>query len=189
MQRTARETYRMLGNESVWKAAQDCTSALAEADVPHAVLGGVAVCLHGYQRNTVDVDLLVRPGDSEVVKSTLISAGCKWNAKTSEFIALEGTPIHLVMADQPAGKGSEVKLPDPADAKAISVIEGLTVLTLAKLVESKLACGEAEMRRTHKDFADVVELIACNGLDGSFARKLHKSVRPRFKELLRMARG
>jgi hypothetical protein len=57
-------------------------------------------------------------------------------------------------------------------------IEGLSVLTLAALIQSKLACGLGNLRRTHKDFADVVELIAIHQLDGSFARHLHESVRP-----------
>jgi hypothetical protein len=171
---TAHEVYRILGNESVWKSAHDCSRALAKANIPHALLGGVAVCLHGYKRNTVAVDILIRRADIGSIRSML---------------GVFSSPVRTYVASEPAGKGSEVKLPDPTDEKATSVIEGVTVLTLAKLVESKLACGEAEIRRTHKDFADVVELIACNGLAGSFARKLHKSVQPRFKELLRMARG
>jgi UPF0042 nucleotide-binding protein len=32
---------------------------LADAEIPHSVCGGVAVCLHGYQRNTTDVDLII----------------------------------------------------------------------------------------------------------------------------------
>lgn len=141
--------------------------------------------MHGYQRNTIEVDLLVRPDDSEAVSQALMAAGFGCDAVGGDFAQLDGLPVHLVMAASPAGKGSEVLLPDPADADATTRIEGLSVLTLAKLIESKLACGEAELRRTHKDFADVVELIACNSLGGDFVRKLHKAVRPRFRELVR----
>lgn len=63
------------------------------------------------------------------------------------------------------------------------------MLTLAKLIESKIACGEGNLRRTHKDFADVVELIVHNGLDSSFARFLHKSLRPAYRQLVRASRG
>lgn len=63
------------------------------------------------------------------------------------------------------------------------------MLTLAQLIEAKLACGLGDLRRTHKDFADVVELIAVNKLDGSFARFLHDSVRGEFRELVRRATG
>ena len=108
---------------------------------------------------------------------------------TGEFTSSSWPPVHIVIASEPAGKGSDVLLPDPSDPNSTMRIEGLTVLSLAKLIESKLACGEADLRRTHKDFADVVELIAVHSLDGSFARKLHKAVRPRFRELVRRVKG
>ncbi len=88
-----------------------------------------------------------------------------------------------------AGTGSEVRLPDPADKSAVVHIEGLPVLSLAKLIESKIACGEGNLRRTHKDYADVVELIVKHDLDRSFARNLHKSLRGAFRRLVLQARG
>jgi hypothetical protein len=45
--------------------------------------------------------------------------------------------------------------------------------------------GEGDVRRMHRDFADVVELIAVHGLDDSFSRHLHKAVRPAFRRLVR----
>jgi hypothetical protein len=39
-----------------------------------------------------------------------------------------------------------------------------TSQTLARLIETKLACGQGNARRMHKDFADVVELIAKHDL-------------------------
>ena len=53
---TAEKVYTMLGNENLWQAATYCHQVLADAEIPHSVCGGVAVCLHGYQRNTTDVD-------------------------------------------------------------------------------------------------------------------------------------
>lgn len=63
-----------------------------------------------------------------------------------------------------AGAGSDVRLPDPADPDAVTQLEGLPVLTLPCLIESKLACGAGDARRMYKDFADVVELIALHKL-------------------------
>lgn len=50
---TAQETYAMLEKESLWATATRCHQALAARAIPHAIIGGVAVCLHGYQRNTL----------------------------------------------------------------------------------------------------------------------------------------
>ena len=60
------------------------------------------------------------------------------------------------------------------------------MVRLSRLIEMKIACG-ISLRRTHKDFADVVELIAARNLDGSFARFLRKSLRPTFRQLVRNA--
>ncbi len=178
----------MLGNESLWDAALASHAVLGTAGLPHAVLGGVAVCLHGYQRNTVDVDLLVRSEDAEAIRGALSTAGWLWDAEQKEFDSPTGIVLQLLLSGEKAGVGSEVRLPDPADESSVTQIEGLPVLTLARLIESKLACGQGNARRMHKDFADVVELIAMHRLPRSFSRKLHASVRPAFLELLDRAR-
>lgn len=181
--------YAMLENESLWDTAVHCHAALAAAKVPHAVIGGVAVCLHGYQRNTVDLDLLVRKADTSLIRETLTAAGYVWNAEQVEFKSPAGIPVQFVLTGERAGKGSEVLLPDPAESKSTKTVDGLPVLTLARLIESKIACGQGNLRRTHKDFADVVELIAINKLKSSFARYLHKSIRATFRELVEQARA
>jgi hypothetical protein len=185
MPATSRETYAMLGTGPIWRAAAACHEALAEAGAPHAVIGGVAVCLHGYRRNTVDVDLLVRPEDMALIHETLTAAGFSWDSQVCEFRDQAGIPVQIMAAGERAGKGSKVLLPSPADDRVAVLIEGLPVLSLAALIESKLACGEGDARRMHRDFADVVELIALHGLDGTFARHLHKAVRPAFRRLVR----
>ena len=85
--------------------------------------------------------------------------------------------------------GSEVQIPDPCGEQDVETIEGLSVLKLSQLIEMELACGSTNVRRTHKDFADVVELIAIRKLDGSFSRFLHKSVRKAFRELVKRTAG
>jgi hypothetical protein len=92
------------------------------------------------------------------------------------------------MAGDRAGADSEVLLPDPAESASIVEVEGLPVLALDRLVEAKIACGLGDLRRTHKDFADVVELIDQHGLSRADARRLHKSVRKTFRELVLHAR-
>jgi hypothetical protein len=181
MLHTAQKVYAMLEKESLWETATQCHQMLTAAKIPHAVAGGVAVCLHGYQRNTVDVDLLIRKEDSQLVRETLEPEDFFWNAS--------GVAIQFLIAGEKAGSDSEVKLPDPSDARVTTEIEDLPVLTLARLIETKIACGLGNMRRTHKDFADVIELIAVNKLNSSFARFLHKSLRTTYRELVRNSRG
>jgi hypothetical protein len=179
----------MLEKESFWQTAVRCHQLLSEAGVPHALMGGVAVSLHGYQRNTIDLDLLIRKEDAEVVRALLEGQSFAWQPAQAEFQAPSGIAVQFLLAGDRAGSGSEVALPDPADERSVTEIEGLPVLNLARLIESKIACGQGNLRRTHKDFADVVELIVKNGLGSAFARFLHKSLRPAFRQLVRSSRG
>lgn len=181
---SAQWVYTMLGNETLWETAKACHELLQEARVPYAIAGGVAVCLHGYQRNTVDLDLLVQAGRSEAIRNTFEAAGILWNEVNREFRTPAGIAIHFLVSGERAGEGSEVRLPDPADSDVATELEGLSVLSLAALIESKIASGQANLRRTHKDFADVVELIAKHELGRDFARHLHKSVRSVFRQLV-----
>jgi hypothetical protein len=145
--------------------------------------------LHGYQRNTVDLDLIVEREDSDQVRKALESTGFIWNENNKEFQTPAGIAVQFLVAGESAGSGLEVVIPKPSGEDNVETIEDLTVLRLSRLIEMKLACGSAHVRRTHKDFADVVELIAIRNLDGSFSRYLHKSLRKTFRELVRRVRS
>lgn len=186
---TAQRTFQMLENQSLWDVAERVNGLLTDNKIHFAIVGGVAVCLHGYRRNTVDLDLLIRSSDAPTFRTVLESDGFRWNDACKEMTTSAGISVQLVMAGEKEGPGQSAKFPDPGDVKRLTRIEGLPVLSLAELIQSKIACGLGDLRRTHKDFADVVELIAIHKLDGSFARKLHKSVQKEFRELVLRARG
>jgi hypothetical protein len=186
---TAQRTYEMLENHTLWAVAECVNRVLTASGIDYAVVGGVAVCLHGYRRNTVDLDLLIRPDSAAAVRAALEAEGFNWAPAGKELRSSSGIAIQLVMTGESEGPGQPTKFPDPADPKSLTRIEGLPVLSLAELIQAKLACGLGDMRRTHKDFADVVELIAIHRLDGSFARFLDKSVQQEFRSLVRRVSG
>ncbi len=179
----------MLGNESLWEIAVRCHELLQQAQISHSICGGVAVCLHGYQRNTTDLDMIIHAQDSAQIKELLLAAGYEWDELEKEFRSPSGIAVQFLIAGSAAGKGSEVTIPEPMGELNVEVREGLSVIKLSRLIEMKIACGTGSIRRTHKDFADVVELIVVRNLDNSFARYLHKSLRKTFKELVRSARS
>lgn len=186
---TAQKVYRMLGNESLWNVAVRCHALFSAAGISYSICGGVAVCLHGYQRNTVDLDLVIRPEDTAAVRAVLSDAGLVWDESHAEFHTPAGIAVQCVIAGQKAGQGSVVTIPDPAGELNVEEREGLMVVRLSRLIEMKIACGMSNLRRTHKDFADVVELIAARNLDESFARYVHTSLRAAFRELVRNAQA
>ncbi len=135
------------------------------------------------------MDLVIRSEDSDSVWRVLTEAGFARNSKKAEFRTEDGIAIQFLIAGHKAGKGTEVSVSEPIGDRNVELIEGLSVVRLSRLIEMKIACGMSNLRRTHKDFADVVELIAIRDLDGSFARFLHKSLWPTFRELVRNAAG
>src|SRR5258708_36115940 len=177
----------MLENESLWDVTKRIHSLLAGKGIDHAIVGGVAVCLHGYRRNTVDLDLLIRPDDAVRVRSALETEGFQWIAAEKEFRSASGVAVQFVVAGEKEGPGQEATFPSPSGAQHVTTIEGLPVLSLAQLIQAKLACGLGYMRRTFKDFADVVELVAINQLVALLARFLYNSVRTSLRVLLRLS--
>jgi hypothetical protein len=156
-----------------------------------AMVGGVAVCLHGYRRNTVDVDLLVRREDTATVRQALQQAGYVWHPEGREFVSSAGVSVQFLLSGDPAGDDASyaVYLPDPAEPRVTTELEGLPVVSLSRLIAIKMACGLGNVRRAYRDLADVVELIAANHLGRDYARHLPKSLRHEFRELVLRARG
>ena len=65
---TTQMIYEILGNEFLWEVASHCQELFQLSNIAHSICGGVAVCLHDYQRNTMDLDLGVKQSDGVSVK-------------------------------------------------------------------------------------------------------------------------
>ena len=181
---TTQQVYFMLGNSPLWNTLVDCHDILTSHHIAHAVAGGVAVALSGYQRNTIDIDLLVNKSQAQEIKTHLLAAGYLWDQQQVQFLSPHKIPVQFLYSGDRAGRGTEIFFPDPSDPNTSTTIENIPVLSLPKLIESKIAAGQGDLRRTHKDFADVVELIIIHHLDKSFVVHLHKSVRKDFEKLV-----
>src|SRR5882762_628674 len=97
---TARRTFQMLENETLWEVAERVHARLAREHIDHAIVGGVAVCLHGYRRNTVDLDLLVRKEDAAALRSALEADGFRWIAANKEYRSPSDVAVQLVLAGE-----------------------------------------------------------------------------------------
>src|SRR5688572_10242568 len=113
-----REAMLMLEKRgAVLETARKVSRILQEADIAGAVIGGVAVVLHGHVRTTSDVDVFVR-GDLESCRAPFVEAGMRFDAKDREFV-FDGVPVHLV---------SE-KMVEPIPQR-FTTIEGVTTVRL-----------------------------------------------------------
>ena len=169
---------------AVFKALRRITTKLRELDIPYAVVGGMAMFAHGYERFTDDVDLLVSKEGLARAHESLEGRGYLPPFKGSKQLRDTELGVRiefLTTGEYPGdGKPKPVAFPDPSEV-AIE-LEGISYLNLASLIELKLASGMTNAGRL-RDLADVMELIRALALPADFAEKLNPYVRARFLEL------
>jgi hypothetical protein len=155
---------------------------LRDANIPHALIGGLALGLHGFVRVTGDVDILTTPEGLEAVHQQLVGRGYRpkfTGARKKLRDTQTGIPVDFITTGEYPGDGKEkaVRFPDPLESSR--EIEGRRVLNLEKLIELKLASGLTTTDRL-RDLADVQDVIRHLDLPLEFAEKLDPSVRDTF---------
>jgi hypothetical protein len=182
-----RESERFhMGAGKVYETLKTLAADLDREKIDYAVMGAMALNAHGYARETVDVDVLVRPEGLAAFKETCVGRGYtekfpgarKSFKNTQTGVAIE----FLTTGEYPGdGKPKSVVFPDP-DAASIQV-QGVKFIALPKLLELKLASGMTAPHR-RRDLADVQDLIRTLRLDAAFAQQLVAYVQPTFLKLL-----
>jgi len=173
-----------MGTDPVHHALRAIAGRLEELGIPYAVAGGMALVAHGYDRTTVDVDILLTTEGHAKARSQLDGLGYVPLFQNSKNFrdTQTGVRIDFLISGQFPGDGKPkpVAFPDPDSAGV--VIEGVRYLKLEKLIELKLASGMTNPGRL-KDLADVQELIRVLKLGDDFASRLDPYVRVKFAEL------
>ncbi len=173
-------------NESeVQKSLRRITARLNALGIDYAVVGGMALFLHGFRRFTEDVDILVtREGLAKLHQALEGSgyrppfAGSKNLRDTENGVRIE----FLVSGEFPGdGKAKPVAFPEPDTAAAEQ--DQIQLLNIETLIELKLASGMTGGIERLKDIADVVEVIKMLQLPETIAERLNPYVGTRYREL------
>jgi len=170
---------------AVYTSLMRIAKRLDDLAVPYALVGGMAMFLHGYRRFTEDVDILVTREGLQTIHEKLDGlgylppfTGSKNLRDTSNGVRIE----FLIVGGYPGdGLPKPVTFPDPATVA--TEIDGVRVVNLPTLIQLKLASGTTPGRR--KDLGDVQELIRALQLTETFADHLDPSVRGSYLELWR----
>jgi hypothetical protein len=175
-----------MGKGRLNKTLARLTSDLNDHGIDYAVIGATALLAHGYPRLTEDIDLLMTREGLEKFHKELVGRGYAQafpGAKKRLRSTLDGVSIEVMTTGEYPGDGKPkpVSMPDPVTAS--TEIDGIKFVTLAKLIELKLASGISAPDRL-KDLADVQELIKIKKLEAGFADKLDPYVRAKYIELL-----
>jgi len=158
---------------------------LDQEKIDYALIGGMALNLHGYERMTVDVDLLLTKDGLERFHSALAGLGyvpAFAGAKKHFKDTASSVKIEIITAGEYPGDGlpKEVVFPEPAQVS--EDIDGIKVVRLDTLIELKLASGLSAPHRI-RDLADVQQLIELLNLPEDLASRLKPSVRDEYARL------
>ncbi len=175
----------------VHQTLRNVARRFSDAGIDYAVIGGMALALHGFVRPTQDVDLLVSPEGLEKFRAELVGRGYvpTFQGARNHFRDTEtGIKVEMITAGEYPGDGKPkpVIFPDPA-ANSETIGEH-RVIRLPTLIELKLASGLSAEHRQLRDLADVQQLIETLDLPENLAEQLDPSVRDEYRRLWRLAK-
>lgn len=177
-----------LRTDPVHQTLRSIAERLDEFGIAYAVADGMALVAHGYDRTTVDVDVLVTPDGLDAIHQALEGRGYLPPFEGSRNLrdTQTGVRIEFIVTGQFPGDGKPkpVAFPDPDEVA--QEIDGVRFVNLPMLIELKLASGMSHPGRL-RDLADVQELIRVLKLPEDFAAGLEAFVREKYGELWRGA--
>jgi len=184
-----REGGMFFQNESeVQKSLRRITGRLNHLGIDYAVVGGMALFLHGFRRFTEDVDILVTREGLQRLHEALEGSGYRPPFAGSKNLrdTENGVRIEFLVAGEYPGDGKPKPVAFPEPGSVATEQEGVRLLNLEALIELKLASGMTGVGR-FKDLGDAQEMIKLLDLPQDYAERLNPYVRDRYDELWRSA--
>lgn len=173
--------------EKIQQRLERTATALEQAGIPYAIIGGNAVRAWVAQadeaavRTTRDVDILLRRADWPAAVAAMEAAGFKQRHVRGIDMFLDGPgakardAVHVVFAGEKVRPDDPVPAPDVSEAIEI---DRHRTLSLDALVRMKLTA----FRR--KDQMHLIDMIDVELVDPSWCDRVPPELAPRLKELL-----
>ena len=180
-----REGGMFFQNESeVQKSLRRITARLNALGIDYAVVGGMALFLHGFRRFTEDVDILVTREGLAKLHEALEGSGYRPPFAGSKNLrdTENGVRIEFLVAGEFPGDGKPKPVAFPEPQSAAIEQEGVRFLNVASIIELKIASGLTGKGRA-KDLGDAQEIIKLFHLPQGFGEQLNPYVRERYDEL------
>lgn len=132
---------------------------LFQNQIDHALIGGLALGVYGYERFTNDVDILLEADNAQLAKKVLISVGFELFHETKEVMQFVGIGhLDVLLASRIVSKTML------ADAVFVDGL-GIKCLLAEDIIGLKIQAYCNDSNRRLKDLADIQELLGKNDLD------------------------
>ncbi len=178
------------GRGAVHRTLRSLAARLDAEGIPYAILGGMALNIHGFVRETVDVDVLLTRESLERFRERLVGRGyvpAFAGALKSFKDAETGVRIDVIAAGDFPGDGKPKEVVFPAPSGVAVDKGGIRVVPLETLLELKIASGLSAEHRRLVDLGDVQRTIEVLKLPKELGEKLHPSVRAEYGRLWALA--
>jgi hypothetical protein len=185
-----REASRFFAKEGeVYETLRRLAAYLKEEGHEYAIISDMALNLHGYERMTHSIEVLLTQASLEKFIECCVGRGYVQSfsgARKSFRDTTSQVPVAVLCTGEYPGDGKPkpVSFPDPATASV--EIENFRVISLEKLIELKLASGLSATYHL-RDLADVQDLIIKLKLPLELQERLDASVRGEYERLWQTA--
>jgi hypothetical protein len=172
----------MKEKELVDEALLRLSTRLNDAQIPYAVIGGMALFAHGVYRFTTDVDVLTSREGLEAIHQRLVGRGYVASfpgARKSLRDTTTGVTVEFITAGEYPGDGKPKAVVFPPPESVAVDFDGVKVISLPKLIELKLASGLTATNR-RKDLVDVETIIERLKPPRELGEELDASVRDEY---------
>jgi hypothetical protein len=168
------------GRDAVHKTMRSLCRRLEAAEIPYAVIGGMAVKLHGHLQTTGDVDVLTTGDGLTEFRHRFAPRYYEGlpNRRLCFTDKARRVGVDFVVTGEFPGNHEPGPIAFPDPSSVATVIDDIEVVDLITLVQLKLAAGR------YGDYGDVVALISVHNLDESFADRLHPTLHGGYRECL-----
>ncbi|KAG4067739.1 hypothetical protein HA402_005511 [Bradysia odoriphaga] len=181
---------RLLQDEptfAIISTARKLAKQLDMNGIDYAIVGGFALNVHGFKRQTLDVDVLLTKENLNKFNAKVLYNGFAprfRGARRSFRDPVSNVGVDVIVAGEFPGDGKEksISFPDPSTTNVN--IDGVKVINLHTLIDLKLASYMSMPQQRMKDRTDVSGLVKILSMDESYAVNLHKDVVDEFLRIV-----
>lgn len=167
--------------------ARKLAEQLDKHEIEYAIIGGFALNVHGFKRQTLNVDILLTEENLNNFHAKL-----KYNGFVPRFRGtrrsfrdpVSNVGVDIVTTGEYPGDGKEKSISFPDPSTVSQNIGGLKVVNLPTLINLKLASYLSMPQQRMRDRTDVSGLVKFLTIEESFAVNLHKDVVDEFRRIV-----
>lgn len=175
------------GKIALTTTVEELAKKLDEYKIEYTIIGGIALNVHGFKRQTNDVDVLLTPDGLKILLEKIVYNGIVprfRGARKSFRNPNTNVGIDVITSGEYPGDGKPKSISFPIPSQSSIDISGIKIISLPNLINLKLASYLSLPTLRMKDRVDVAGLVKHLTLDESLCDKLHNDIRTEYLKIV-----